>query len=55
MLVERFALQRAGGVAKIRGAVIDDCALARVMKAEGPIWLGLSDKVRSLRTYPEIG
>ena len=54
MLVERFALQRAGGVAKIRGAVIDDCALARVMKAEGAIWLGLSDKVRSLRTYPEI-
>jgi hopene-associated glycosyltransferase HpnB len=44
MLVERFALQRAGGVAKIRGAVIDDCALARVvMKAEGAIWLGLSD------------
>ena len=54
MLVERFALQRAGGVSKIRGAVIDDCALARVMKAEGAIWLGLSDKVRSLRTYPEI-
>jgi hypothetical protein len=25
------------------------------MKTEGPIWLGLSDQVRSLRTYPEIG
>jgi hopene-associated glycosyltransferase HpnB len=55
MLVERLALQRAGGVAKIRGAVIDDCALAKVMKAEGPIWLGLSDQVRSLRKYPAIG
>ena len=55
MLVERLALQRAGSVAKIRGAVIDDCALARVMKAEGPIWLGLSDQVCSLRKYPAIG
>jgi hopene-associated glycosyltransferase HpnB len=55
ILVERLALERAGGVAKIRSALIDDCALARVMKAEGPIWLGLSDKVRSLRTYPAIG
>jgi hopene-associated glycosyltransferase HpnB len=54
MLVERLALERAGGIARIRGALIDDCALARVMKAEGPIWLGLSDRVRSLRTYPEI-
>ena len=28
----------------IRGAVIDDCALARLMKARGPIWLGLTDR-----------
>src|SRR6185369_12218565 len=55
MLVERLALEKAGGVTKIRGALIDDCALARLMKTEGPIWLGLSDQVRSLRTYPEIG
>jgi hopene-associated glycosyltransferase HpnB len=55
MLVDRLALENAGGVAKIRGALIDDCALARVMEAEGPIWLGLSDHVRSLRKYPEIG
>jgi hopene-associated glycosyltransferase HpnB len=54
MLVERLALERAGGIARIRGALIDDCALARVMKAEGPIWLGLSDRVRSLRTYPDF-
>ena len=35
MLVERRALQRAGGIAKIRDALIDDCALAKLMKAEG--------------------
>jgi len=54
MLVERRALARAGGIAKIRAALIDDCALARLLKAEGPIWLGLSDDVRSLRTYPRF-
>jgi hopene-associated glycosyltransferase HpnB len=55
MLVERRALERAGGVAKIRSALIDDCALAKLMKAEGPIWLGLTGRVRSLRSYPHIG
>ena len=55
MLVERLALEEAGGIAGIRGALIDDCALATVMKAKGPIWLGLSNQVRSLRKYPEIG
>lgn len=51
MLVERQALERAGGIAAIRGALIDDCALARVMKAQGPIWLGLTDRVIGLRSY----
>jgi hopene-associated glycosyltransferase HpnB len=55
MLIDRLALEKAGGIAGIRSALIDDCALARVMKAEGRIWLGLSDQVRSLRKYPEIG
>jgi hopene-associated glycosyltransferase HpnB len=55
MLVERLALEKVGGVAIIRGALIDDCALAKKMGAEGPIWLGLSDQVRSLRKYREIG
>ena len=30
------ALERAGGMAAIRNALIDDCALAAVMKAQGP-------------------
>lgn len=55
MLVERRALARAGGIGQIRGALIDDCALARLMKKEGPIWLGLSSEVCSLRSYPHIG
>ena len=55
MLVDRRALARAGGIAKIRAALIDDCALARLLKAEGPIWLGLSDDVLSLRSYRRFG
>jgi hopene-associated glycosyltransferase HpnB len=55
MLVDRGALERAGGIAKIRGALIDDCALAALLKKEGPIWLGLSNRVRSLRAYPRFG
>ncbi|HXE87804.1 MAG TPA: glycosyltransferase [Hyphomicrobiaceae bacterium] len=54
MLVERRALETAGGITAIRGALIDDCALARVMKAQGPIWLGLTDRVISLRAYPHM-
>ena len=55
MLVRCDALTRAGGVAAIRDAVIDDCALATRLKACGPIWLGLSERVRSIRIYPSFG
>ena len=51
MLVRREALERAGGIAAIRSEIIDDCALARRLKAEGPIWLGLTRRARSLRPY----
>ncbi len=54
MLVERRALERAGGIAAIRNALIDDCALAAAMKEEGPIWLGLTNRVVSLRPYPRL-
>jgi hopene-associated glycosyltransferase HpnB len=54
MLVRSDALRRAGGIAAIRNALIDDCALARLMKAQGPIWLGLTQRVRSIRRYPDI-
>jgi hopene-associated glycosyltransferase HpnB len=55
MLVEHRALARAGGIARISSALIDDCALANLMKRQGPIWLGLSRNVRSLRSHPRLG
>lgn len=55
MLVQRKALKAAGGIAAIRSALIDDCALAKALKKQGPIWLGLADGVRSLRGYPAWG
>jgi len=54
MLIDRAALERAGGIQSIRGALIDDCTLAKVMKAQGPIWLGMSERVLSLRPYPKV-
>ncbi|MBV8681636.1 MAG: glycosyltransferase [Caulobacteraceae bacterium] len=54
MLVRREALERAGGVAAIRGEIIDDCALARALKRQGPIWLGLTHRARSLRPYQSL-
>jgi hopene-associated glycosyltransferase HpnB len=49
MLIRADALERACGIAVIRDALIDDCSLAAVMKQQGPIWLGLTDRVRSIR------
>jgi hopene-associated glycosyltransferase HpnB len=55
MLARREALEAAGGIAAIHGSIIDDCALARVMKKEGPVWLGLTNRATSLRPYEHIG
>ena len=52
MLVRAEALRQAGGIDAIRNELIDDCALAALLKARGPIWLGLTARVRSLREYP---
>jgi hopene-associated glycosyltransferase HpnB len=54
MLVRREKLRAAGGMASIRSALIDDCALAKELKAQGPIWIGLTDGVRSVRAYPAV-
>jgi hopene-associated glycosyltransferase HpnB len=51
MLVRPEALIAAGGLAVIRNALIDDCALAAVLKPRGPIWLGLTGQVSSIRPY----
>ncbi len=54
MLVRCDALREAGGMTSIRSALIDDCALAKRLKALGPIWIGLTEGVRSLRAYPAL-
>lgn len=54
MLVRPQALQTAGGIAAIRGALIDDCALGAALKKQGPVWLGLTERVTSARSYDHI-
>jgi hopene-associated glycosyltransferase HpnB len=52
ILLRREALERIGGIAAIRGEVIDDCALARAVKKNGgQIWMGLTRASVSLREY----
>src|SRR5262249_7382272 len=51
MLIRADALRKAGGIEAVRAALIDDCALAKALKAHGPIWLGLTERVRSVRRY----
>jgi hopene-associated glycosyltransferase HpnB len=56
MLVRREALAAVGGIGAIRGAWIDDCALARAIKRRGgKVWLGVSEQTRSLRGYADFG
>jgi hopene-associated glycosyltransferase HpnB len=56
VLLRRQALERIGGMAAIRSEVIDDCALARAVKRSGgQIWMGVTRKSVSLRTYSGFG
>ncbi|HVZ07362.1 glycosyltransferase [Rhodopila sp.] len=55
ILVRRQALERVGGIAGVRGALIDDVALAKAIKRVGPIWLGHATQARSVRPYPGMG
>jgi hypothetical protein len=41
-------------VSSIRSALIDDCSLAAKLKTIGPIWLGLTDRVHSIRPYDTL-
>jgi hopene-associated glycosyltransferase HpnB len=54
MLVHADALASVGGIASIRGALIDDCSLAAKLKSVGPVWLGLTNRVHSIRPYRTI-
>ncbi len=60
VLLRRAALERAGGLAQIRGALIDDCGLASLIKARGRdgggrLWLGLTGDSESVRGYDGLG
>ncbi|WP_030986745.1 glycosyltransferase [Streptomyces sp. NRRL S-1813] len=53
VLLRREAAEQAGIPDAIRHAVIDDVTLARAVKRSGgTIWLGLADRVDSVRPYP---
>lgn len=54
MLARADLLEQAGGMESIADALIDDCALGARMKSVGPIWLGLSHRLVSLRPYPHF-
>jgi len=52
IMLETRVFQAIGGLASIRGELIDDCALARqVKRARFRTWIGQSRAVRSTRTY----
>ncbi len=52
VLIRRNALDRMGGLASMRGALIDDVTLAKSVKRNGPIFLGHSGLAASIRPYP---
>lgn len=58
MLARREAIDGVGGMARIKGALIDDCAFAKAIKDLTPstrIWIGLaSDEAISLRDNREL-
>lgn len=52
MLIRPEALNRAGGIAAVRGQIIDDCALAKAVKQSGGrVWLGVTPDTHSDRVY----
>lgn len=55
VLLETRLLNELGGFGAIRGALIDDCALARHAKSMNyGTWIGLSHSVRSQRSYQSV-
>ena len=54
MLVRRESLARAGGIAAVRSALIDDCTLGALLKQQEPVWLGLTNRSVSIRAYDDF-
>lgn len=56
ILLRQAALADIGGFGALRGALIDDCTLARRLKARGHrTWIGLTHAAHCTRAYPELG
>ncbi|HCU89187.1 MAG TPA: hypothetical protein DGR97_04550 [Gammaproteobacteria bacterium] len=54
-LVRLDKLRSIGGFMSLKGAIIDDCSLARRIKeSSGRIWIGLSNDARALRPYESL-
>src|SRR4051794_21004254 len=51
MLIRRETIDQIGGVDTIRDEIIDDCALARRIKAVGRVWLAAAESTVSIREY----
>ena len=55
MLIRHSALAKAGGLEKVKGALIDDVAVGTLLKRDGNrCWLGLTTDIRSIRPYPRL-
>lgn len=58
MLLRREALLDAGGIGAIKGELIDDVALGKLIKrrqnGRGRIWLGLTEETVSVRAYDSL-
>jgi hopene-associated glycosyltransferase HpnB len=52
ILLDAARLETIGGIASIKGELIDDCSLATAVKRSGGhLWLGLTSRSRSVRPY----
>jgi len=52
VLIRRDALERIGGIASLKDALIDDVTLAKAVKRGGSLYLGHSGLAVSIRRYP---
>ncbi|MGR8918754.1 MAG: glycosyltransferase [Gammaproteobacteria bacterium] len=56
ILLEKSRLDAIGGFAAVHDAIIDDCTLAaRIKRTGASTWLGLSEAVRAVRPYEDLG
>ncbi len=54
ILISSKSLEEIGGIAVIKDALIDDCSLAKAVKSQAKIWIGLTQDTISLRPYNNL-